>query len=576
MFHSLKELWRILTPLDKRKLLLVLTLVVIMAFIEAAGVVSIMPFLAVLSNPAVVETNGLLKKIYQLFPVENNRQFIVYLGLTSLLIVVFSAGFKIVSQYVLYRFANLQRHYFSTRLLKIYLQQSYEFFIQRNSSVLVKNVLSETDELVWTIIQPALLIVSYGTVIIAMVAILLFYDPMMAISTACVLVGFYLGIYWIVRKRLNQIGSSFTQANTGRYQSCQEALSGIKDVIINHAQQGYMNHFEQDSRTYARHIATRDTLGQVPLHIIETVGYGCLIILAIVLVMSGKDVSHILPVLGLYGFAAYRMLPAAQNIYRAITQIKFSESVFENIKTEFTLEKVSSAQQNQRPLIFNHEICLENINFSYPNRSDHLVLKKFNLIFPKNSSVGIVGKSGSGKSTLMDIMLGLLHPQQGKILIDGVELTQDNIAAWYSIVGYVPQSIYLADKTIAENIAFGVAVDKIDMQAVEFAAKQAQIHEFIEQQLPQAYMTMVGERGVMLSGGQKQRIGIARALYKDPQILFMDEATSALDAETEAAVNEAIQSLSGQKTMVIIAHRESAVANCDQIIAITREYHERK
>ncbi|MHA3092531.1 ABC transporter ATP-binding protein [Acinetobacter brisouii] len=568
MFHSLKELWRILTPLDKRKLLLVLMLVVIMAFIEAAGVVSIMPFLAVLSNPSVIETNSLLKKIHQLFAVENNRQFIVYLGFISLFIVIFSAGFKIISQYALYRFANLQRHYFSTRLLKIYLQQSYEFFIQRNSTILVKNVLSETDGLVWTIIQPALLMVSYGTVICAMVAILLFYDPVMAISTACVLIGFYSGIYWVVKKRLNQIGSSFTQANTGRYQSCQEALSGIKDVIINHAQQGYMDHFEKDSRTYAQHIATRDTLGQVPLHIIETVGYGCLIILAIILVMSGQDVSHILPVLGLYGFAAYRMLPAAQNIYRAVTQIKFSESIFENIKTEFTLEKVSFAQQSQQPIIFNHEICLENINFSYPNRSDHIVLKKINLIIPKNSSIGIVGKSGSGKSTLMDIMLGLLHPQQGKILIDGVELTQDNIAAWHSIVGYVPQSIYLADKTIAENIAFGMTVEKIDMQAVESAAKQAQIHEFIEQQLPQSYMTIVGERGIILSGGQKQRVGIARALYKNPQILFMDEATSALDYETEQAVNEAIQNLNGKKTMVIIAHRESAVAKCDQILKL--------
>ncbi|KJV41249.1 ABC transporter ATP-binding protein [Acinetobacter brisouii] len=568
MFYSLKELWQILTPLDRRKLFLVLTLVVIMAFIEAAGVISIMPFLAVLSNPAVIETNDLLKKIYQLFSVENNRQFIVYLGFISLFIVVFSAGFKIVSQYALYRFANLQRHYFSTRLLKIYLQQSYEFFIQRNSSVLVKNVLSETDELVWTLIQPALLMVSYGTVIIAMVAILLFYDPVMAVSTACVLIGFYLGIYWIVKKRLNQIGSSFTQANTGRYQSCQEALSGIKDVIINHAQQGYMSSFEKDSRTYAQHIATRDTLGQVPLHIIETVGYGCLIILAIVLIVSGKDVSHILPVLGLYGFAAYRMLPAAQNIYRAITQIKFSESVFENIKSEFMLEKTSSFQQSKQSLTFKDAVCLENICFAYPNRSDHLVLRDFNLVIPKNCSVGIVGKSGSGKSTLMDIMLGLLHPQQGKILIDGVELTQDNIAAWYSIVGYVPQSIYLADKTIAENIAFGIALDQVDMQAVYMAAKQAQIHEFVEQQLPQGYMTVVGERGVMLSGGQKQRIGIARALYKDPQILFMDEATSALDQETEQAVNEAIQNLSGQKTMVIIAHRENAIAKCSNIIKL--------
>lgn len=570
MFTTLKQLWQILTPLDKRKLLLVLALVMIMALIEAAGVVSIMPFLAVLSNPQIIESNAILQNLYALFSSDTPQQFIMYLGILSLIVVVTSTCVKILAQFALNRFSSLQRHYFATRLLKIYLQQNYEFFIQRNSATLIKNILSEVDELTATMIIPSLNLMSQSVVLLAMISILLVYDPVMAISTACVLVTFYLSIFWLVRKKLDQIGKSFTEANSERFQSCQEALGGIKDVIINDARQGYIESFEQSSRVFARHIATRDTLGQIPLYIIETVGYGCLIILAIILVLSGKNVSNILPVLGLYGFAAYRMLPAAQMMYRAITQIKFSQQVFAVLQPELSLNHREEVLSSPSLAIqFKQEIQIESVSFAYPNHLDHPVLKNVNLTIPKNSSIGIVGKSGSGKSTLMDIMLGLLHPQSGRILVDGVELQPDHWSAWRTIVGYVPQHIYLADKTVAENIAFGVLKDDIDMQAVRFAAEQAQIDHFITQQLAHGYDTMVGERGVMLSGGQRQRIGIARALYKNPQILFMDEATSALDKETEAAVNEAIQRLSGQKTMVIIAHRESVVARCDRIFQIT-------
>lgn len=569
MFSSLKQLWQILTPLDKRKLLLVLALVMIMALIEAAGVVSIMPFLAVLSNPKIIESSAILKKLYELFSSNTPQQFIMYLGVISLIVVVISTCVKILTQFVLNRFSSLQRHYFATRLLKIYLQQNYEFFIQRNSSTLIKNILSEVDELIATMIIPALNLMSQGVVLIAMIVILLFYDPVMAISTAGVLSGFYISIFWFVRKKLDQIGKSYTEANSERFQSCQEALGGIKDVIINDAKLGYIESFEQSSRIFARHIATRDTLGQIPLYIIETVGYGSLIILAIVLVMSGKDVSHILPVLGLYGFAAYRMLPAAQIMYRAITQIKFAQQAFSVLQPEFSLEyREDNSPSRLSAIKFQKEIRIEGLSFAYPNRLDQPVLQDFNLTIGKNHSIGIIGKSGSGKSTLMDIMLGLLQPQSGRILVDGVELVLDHWSSWRKIVGYVPQHIYLADKTVAENIAFGVPSENIDLQAVRFAAEQAQIDQFITQQLSQGYNTMVGERGVMLSGGQRQRIGIARALYKNPQILFMDEATSALDKETEAAVNEAIQSLSGQKTIVIIAHRESAVAKCDRILRL--------
>lgn len=568
MLASIKQLWQILTPLDKRKLLLVLALVMIMALIEAAGVVSIMPFLAVLSNPKIIESSAILKRLYILFSSNTPEQFIMHLGILSLIIVVVSTCVKILTQYALNRFSSLQRHYFSTRLLKIYLQQRYEFFIQRNSSILIKNILSEVDQLIWTMIIPALNLMSYGVVLLAMIVILLLYNPIMALSTAGVLSSFYITIFWLARKKLNQIGKSFTDANSERYQSCQEALGGIKDVIINDARQGYIESFEQSSRIFARHIATRDTLGQIPLYIIETIGYGCLIILAIILVISEKDVSHILPILGLYGFAAYRMLPAAQNIYRAITQIKFSQQVIAVLQPEFSLNHYDEEASSKllSSIQFKSVIQIEDLSFAYPNRLDQPVLQNFNLVINKNSSIGIIGKSGSGKSTLMDIMLGLLQPQSGRILVDGIELTADHGSSWRSIIGYVPQHIYLADKTVAENIAFGVARANMDMQAIKLAAQQAQIDHFITQQLPHGYNTIVGERGIMLSGGQRQRIGIARALYKNPQILFMDEATSALDMETETAVNEAVQNLNGKKTMVIIAHRESAVAKCDYIL----------
>ena len=571
MLSSLKQLWQILSPLDKRKVIYVFILVMGMAFIESAGVISIMPFLAVLSNPNVVESNSYLKQLYDFTGAANKQNFILYLGFLSLFVVICSTVFKIVTQYAVNRFASLQRHYFSTRLLKTYLQQNYEFFIQRNSATLAKNILSEVDQLIWTMILPALTLMSYGVVLLSMIGILLLYDPLMAIATAFVLGLFYASIYMLVRKKLTQIGQEFTQANKERYQTCQEALAGIKDVMINNAEHGYIKQFEESSRVFARHIATRETLGQVPLNIIETIGYGCLIGLAMLLVVSGKEVSHILPVLGLYGFAAYRMLPAAQNMYRAISQIKFSEQVLSVLKPEFALEKDELKhieKDSTQYLKFENSIRLENISFAYPNRMESPILNNFSLEVKKNASLGIVGKSGSGKSTLMDIMLGLLFPQQGKVYIDDVELTADNITQWRDLVGYVPQNIYLADKSIAENIAFGVAKIDIDLKRVEFVARQAQINDFIQSQLPLGYHTLVGERGVMLSGGQRQRIGIARALYKNPKVLFMDEATSALDTETEQAVNEAIQNLNGKMTMVIIAHRESAVAQCNQILKL--------
>jgi len=376
-------------------------------------------------------------------------------------------------------------------------------------------------------------------------------------------------MFLVVKKFMKRISQEYAKANQERYQSCQEVFSGIKDVMINHAHDYYSKRFDRNSRIHARHLATQESLGQIPLHVIETIGYGCLILLAIFLVLQNHSVGTILPVIGLYGVAAYRMLPAAQNIYRAITTYKFSEHILNAVSRELELDSNAINQStNQEIIKFGHSLELESVSFSYPNNPEIKILENINLKISKNSSLGITGKSGSGKSTLMDIMLGLLQPTAGTLKIDGQVINESNVENWQSLVSYVPQFIYLADMTIAENIAFGIAKDQIDFEMVETSAKLAQIDEFITKNLKDGYNTVIGERGILLSGGQRQRLGIARALYKNPQVIFMDEATSALDMETEKTVNEAIQSLHGKMTMVIIAHRESAVKNCKNIMQL--------
>lgn len=561
--------WKILTPLDKRKLGVVSLLVILMAIVESIGVISIMPFLAVLANTDIIHQNKLFSELYAFLKPNNANQFIVYLGLISLVIVVFSAALKMLTQYTLNKFSSLQRHYFSSRLLDIYLQQNYSFFIQRNSADLAKIILSDVDQVVWGVIKPILTIVSYGLVILSMIVILIFYDPIMALSTALVIIAFYTMMFVIVKKMMGKISKEYSNANQERYQSCQEVFGGIKDVMINHAHGHYLKRFDQNSRIFARHLATQESLGQIPLHIIETIGYGCLILLAIFMILQEQQIGTILPVIGLYGVAAYRMLPAAQNIYRSITSLKFSEHIVNSVASEFKLNYKSIADnKNKTPMFFKDGFELVGVDFYYPNHPEKIILSNVNVSVKKNTSLGVVGKSGSGKSTLMDIMLGLLQPTQGVLKVDNQIIELHNVQEWQGLVSYVPQFIYLADTSIIENIAFGIPKHEINLDAVIQAAKLAQIHDFIQSNLVQGYHTVIGERGIMLSGGQRQRLGIARALYKNPQVIFMDEATSALDVETEQAVNDAIQSLNGKMTMVIIAHRQSAISSCANILKI--------
>lgn len=567
MKTDIKRFWQMLTKQEKRHSVLMLMLVVLMAFAETAGVVSIMPFLSVLARPDIVQDNAALTWLYNRFAFNSHQEFITALGIASIVLVVGSSAFKTVTLHTVNRFTFLLRHSISARLLSGYLHQPYEFFLTYNPSELSRNVLSEIDQLQNGLIKPVSQLIAQGAVALAMMLLLLIYNPWIALSAAVVIGLLYGLIYLLVRKRLDTTGTERQTANGQRFQACNEALGGIKDVKITHASEAYQQKFNLSSRDFSRHQANAETLSQSPLYMVETVGYSGLIILALILMKQSNDIGQVLPVLGLYGFAAYRLLPSAQIMYRGFAQLKFSSAALDTIHQHLSLPRLENRSASTA-LVPQQEIRLQGIHFAYPSAPDKAVLQDFDLVIPANTSVGIVGKSGAGKSTVMDLLLGLLEPQAGTLTVDGQAIDSSNIQNWQAAIGYVPQHIYLADTSIAENIAFGLAPDQIDMQAVVRAAKAAQIHDFISAELPEGYQSRVGDRGIRLSGGQRQRIGIARALYRDPPVLLMDEATSALDNETEKALNKAINDLAGMKTVVVIAHRENSLQMCDAILAI--------
>lgn len=570
MLTNLKKLWSILSAQEKCKSVFMMVLVCLMAFAETAGVISIMPFLAVLARPEVIFENSILNQTYELLEFENTQSFMKALGFFSIAMVVGSSVFKAVTLHILNRFTAFLRHSLSARLLERYLHQPYEFFLTFNTSILSKNVLSEVERLQGGLIQPVSQMFAQGAVVLAVVLLLFIYNPINALAIIVGVGMLYGFIYLFVRKRLVTVGEEIRLMNGLRFKANNEALSGIKDVKITHSADAYLEQYQFASRNLSRHQATANTLAQTPLYIVEAVGYTGLIILALLLMASSNDIAHVLPALGLYGFSAFRLLPSAQIMYRGFAQLKVSSTTLDNIYNDLHL-KVEPLNNNAEALPFKHEISLNNIHYAYPSTPDKKVFNDFNLSIKANTSVGIKGKSGTGKSTLMDILLGLLHPSQGTFSIDGVEINEHNLGAWQKNIGYVPQHIYLADASVAENIAFGIKRENINQAALEKAAKAAQIHEFVVNNLEQGYNTLLGERGIRLSGGQRQRIGIARALYHDPSVLFMDEATSALDTETEAALNEAVQKLSGQKTIVVIAHREASLKYCDEVVELSAD-----
>ncbi len=569
--------WRraiaLLTPRERLRGMQVMGMIVVMALFETLGVLAVMPFLAVLADPGMISSHSAMARVHGWLGAPDARTFLMWLGAAALGLIVVGAAVRTVTELAINRFIQLRVHSLGARLLATYLRQPYPFFLNRHSGDLQRAILSEAEKVVETVYWPGLLLLANGTVLLALVGLLVVVDPAVALGAAVVLGGAYALVYAIVRNRLKRIGEEGVAFNRARYQATTEALGGIKGIRLLGAERQVLDRFARPSEALARRIAASTTIAHVPKYTIEAIGFGGILALCLVLLArhgaDGEGMGQVLPLVGLYAFAGYRLLPAVQAIYRGVTMLRFGDAGLSSIEADLRLGASAPDLPETAPpaMPLRRAIELSAIGYVYPG-SDGTGLRDVTLTIAAGARVGIVGRTGSGKTTLVDVILGLLPPDAGSIAVDGQRLGAGNIRAWQQAIGYVPQDIFLRDGTVAENIAFATPHDRIDPDRVERAARMAQLHDFVAQELPQGYATEVGERGVRLSGGQRQRIGIARALYHDPALLVFDEATSALDNETERQVMAAIRALGGDRTILMIAHRLSTVQDCDMIVVL--------
>lgn len=572
----LLKAYRLLDANERRQAWIVLGIVIVMALFDTLGTVSIMPFLAVLANPAIISSSRTLSFLNDSLGFGDVQGFLVFLGATSFILLIVSAMVRSLGTFLVNRFTQMRSFTIGTRLMDVYLRQPYSYFLHRHSGDMAKELLSEITVLVGQIYQPAANLIAQSVLLTVLVGLLIAINPVTALIGFVALVSCYLVIYLLVRPHLARAGEVRSAANAARYRIVSEAMGGIKMLKLLGRESNYSAQFSESSRQFGMTQASTTSLGQIPRYGIEAVAFGGIILLALALMLQYRDseggaLARILPLLGFYAFAGYRILPAVQGIYLALSQLRFGASALDSVAADLALGHGTPALATSaaEPLPFTHSVVLRNLSYRYP-RTEAASLVDVSLSLPAGTTLGIVGSTGAGKTTLVDLFLGLLTPDQGAFLVDGTPITPENVRAWQADLGYVPQDIFLLDASVTQNIALGLLPQDIDQARVREAARMAQILDFIETQLPEGFDSMVGERGVRLSGGQRQRIGIARALYTNPKVIVFDEATSALDNLTETEVVKAIGALTGQKTIVLIAHRISTVRNCDQILVLDR------
>lgn len=541
---------------------------VVRAFFELLGVASIAPFMAVVTDPSAIAANPWLDWVYHQFSFKSNATFLVSMGIAVILLLIICNSISAITQYALLRFSWNTNHRLSVRLLTGYLSQPYSFFTKTNTSTLSNSILIEVSQVINGVLTPALNIVSRSLVTVALITLLFLTDLSLALIITVVLGGLYSGFYLMVRERQKQSGLRRVEANKSRFKITGESFGGIKDVKVLAREGAFVARFVPASLRFSKASAFNAVISQIPRYVFETIAFGGIISITLYYLRSGKPISQVLPTISLYTLAGYRLMPELQQLFSGLAAIRFSSASLDSLCDDLQRFPIGirTASTETGRLTFECGIELSKVTFCYPDTPSPAI-NNVSLSIKRNQTIGLVGASGSGKTTLADVLLGLYTPERGEILIDGIPLTEELLPSWRKSIGYVPQQIFLCDDTIANNIAFGVPKSKIDQGRVVTATQMAHLHEFIST-LPDGYETIVGERGVRLSGGQRQRIGIARALYQDPEILIMDEATSALDGATEGVVMEAIQELSGQKTIVLIAHRLSTVQHCDTIFML--------
>ena len=576
MFKYLSKVLYVLTG-KRKQLLLLLGMFIFVSILEAFGIGLIGPFLAIASDPNIIRDQAILGPLFSRLNITTDTAIIVASAAVVITVFCFKSVAYFFCRFYIYRFSYKQKKALESRLINTYLHISYLFHLENNSAVITKNLTFESGQFTVNCLIPLLEIVSNIIVLMLLIGLLALTDLSLVVMVLAILLPIFL-LFAKLSRRIRRWGRIKSEAQADMIRSINHGLGGLKETRV----LGCEDYFEADlrghSNAYGEAAVLVDALQMVPRISIETV---LVVFLNAFLLLSqqvlGRSLDELTAIMGVFAVSSIRMLPASSQILNAVGRLRSMSYAVDMLYRDLkaieryaTLTPVDqlaatdqlASRQNQTTTQFDKEIELDDLTFYYPNAAQPSI-DKVSLTLRKGESIALVGKSGSGKTTLVDIILGLLHPASGDIRVDGKSVYQD-LRGWQNLLGYIPQSIFLTDETVAQNIAFGIPPEEIDPVRLRSVVKAAQLEELIEQ-LPQGLDTPVGERGVRLSGGQRQRIGIARALYYEREILVLDEATSALDTETEKLVSDAINALAGSKTLIIIAHRYSTIENCDRV-----------
>ena len=550
------KLVRLMTRRHKIYLGLMLALTIGFSLVETLGISAIMPFISIVSNPELLET-GWYKKAFDFLGFASVEKFIITMGIGIIIFYIFRGVYSVVLTYFTNRYSIGMYRYFSIKLFKLNLSVPYKVYAQKNSAELMHSIARETFDVSRVVLHFLQLCSEIFTILMVYAVIVFINWKMTLVVTAVLLFMVIFLLSLLTRVSSMQGKKKFTSARMMN-RILKETMGNLKYVRLKGNEEEILNSYEKSININTRSEVVTNVLGVIPKGILESIGFSLLIAAVVFVVWIYHDASMVIPIISMYALALYRILPSIHRMLLNINYIVYNEKTLENVYESLhqPVEKEGDA-----PLAFEKSIRLENINFKYLIGSD--VINDVSLFINKGEKIAFTGESGSGKSTLVDIITGIHKPLSGKIFIDDVLLNDDNIRSWRKKIGYIPQSIYLFDGTVAENVAFGSAFDE---EKIKTALIKANIWEFLSQK--EGVNTLVGDGGIQLSGGQQQRIGIARALYDDPEVLVLDEATSALDTETEQKIMDEIYSVSANKTLIVIAHRLSTVERCDRKIRI--------
>jgi ABC-type bacteriocin/lantibiotic exporter with double-glycine peptidase domain len=563
----LKRLWHHISPRRRGQFGLLLVLMLFASFAEILSIGAVLPFLGVLTVPERVFEQAAAQPIIQALGLTMPDQLLLPLTIAFAVAALIGGAMRLLLLWASTRLSFATGADLSISIYRRTLYQPYAVHCARNSSEVINGISGKANGVIYSIIVPALTLISSSIMLIVILIALLAVEPVIALVAFSGFGLIYAIIIRLSRKQLLANSQRIARESSHVIKSLQEGLGGIRDVLIDGSQDSYCHFYRNADLPLRRAQGNNQFISSSPRYGMEALGMVLIAALAYSLALQADGIAKAIPILGALALGAQRLLPVLQQAYGSWTQINGSQASLQD--TLELLDQPLPEYANQpavQPLPFEHNISLKQLAFRYSPQTPY-VLKQFNFTIAKGSRLGFIGATGCGKSTLIDIVMGLLQPTDGILEIDGQPLMPTNNRAWQAHIAHVPQAIFLADSSIEENIAFGVPRDQINSQRVRQAAQQAQIADNIES-WPKQYQTFVGERGIRLSGGQRQRIGIARALYKQADVIIFDEATSALDNETEQAVMEAIEGLSKDLTLIIIAHRLSTLKNCTQIVEL--------